>query len=93
MSRRDDNDAARAEGRALPGGCAVCTGCLKCKAAPSSEGAASARTVQDVVDAVTGATWSTRNRIMEGLFKEDLAAGAAGLPVFSPPGSPVDRNA
>ncbi|MEG0418882.1 MAG: hypothetical protein RSB04_07365 [Gordonibacter sp.] len=48
--------------------------------------------MQDVVDAVTGATWGTRNRIMEGLFKEDLRAGAQGLPVFSSPGSPVKRD-
>lgn len=47
------------------------------------------RSVQEVVDAVTGATWSTRNRIMEDLFQADLASGVADLPAFSPPGTPV----
>lgn len=68
------------------GSCPVCTGCMKCKATSSSEGVASKRSIQEVVDAVTGATWSTRNRIMEDLFREDLAAGGAGLPAFRPPG-------
>lgn len=74
------------------GGCVVCTGCLKCRAGSSEQASTSGRSVQDVVDAVTGATWSTRNRIMEDLFKEDLAAGAEGLPAFSPPGSPVEHK-
>lgn len=47
------------------------------------------RSIQEVVDAVTGATWSTRNRIMEDLFREDLNAGASNLPTFAPPGTPV----
>lgn len=47
------------------------------------------RSIQEVVDAVTGATWSTRNRIMEDLFREDLNAGVSNLPTFAPPGTPV----
>lgn len=47
------------------------------------------RSIQEVVDAVTGATWSTRNRIMEDLFREDLNVGASNLPTFAPPGTPV----
>lgn len=53
------------------------------------DGPGCSRSVQEVVDAVTGATWSTRNRIMEDLFQADLASGVADLPAFSPPGTPV----
>lgn len=57
---------------------------------PAGEDApARTRSIQEVVDAVTGATWSTRNRIMEDLFREDLNAGASNLPTFAPPGTPV----
>ena len=45
--------------------------------------------VQDVVDAVTGATWNTRNRIMEDLFHDELQAGLSTLPSFKPPGTPL----
>lgn len=97
MSRSGNSGSSRIESDrpvdgAPAGRCPVCTGCLKCKAASPSGGAGARRSVQDVVDAVTGATWGTRNRIMEGLFKEDLRAGAQGLPVFSSPGSPVKRD-
>ena len=50
----------------------------------------SGKDVQRVVDAVTGATWNARNRIMESLFREDLAANAAGLPIFAPPGQDTE---
>ena len=50
----------------------------------------SGKDVQRVVDAVTGATWNARNRIMENLFQEDLAANAAVLPAFAPPGQDME---
>lgn len=59
-------------------------------ASPEGDVPARGRSVQDVVDAVTGATWNTRNRIMEDLFQADLAAGSADLPAFSPPGTPLE---
>lgn len=43
--------------------------------------------LQRVVDAVSGATWGTRNSIMEGLFFEQLEADPAGVPAYRPPGS------
>lgn len=43
--------------------------------------------VQETVDAVTGATWTTRNMIMEDLFHQDLEEHAAEMPTYRPPGS------
>ncbi|MCQ4846417.1 hypothetical protein NE582_04190 [Gordonibacter pamelaeae] len=48
--------------------------------------------VQRVVDAVTGATWGERNRIMEGLFEERRAADPGAVPAFSPPGTPIEKG-
>lgn len=42
--------------------------------------------VQEVVDAVTGATWGTRNRIMEDMFHKRLDQDASSVPAFAPPG-------
>lgn len=44
-------------------------------------------TVQETVDAVTGATWTTRNMIMEDLFYQDLEAHADQMPSYRPPGT------
>lgn len=43
-------------------------------------------TIQETVDAVSGATWGTRNRIMEGLFQQDLADHGDAMPAYRPPG-------
>lgn len=43
--------------------------------------------VAATVDAVTGATWKTRNAIMADLFREDLAARGDDMPAFRPAGS------
>lgn len=43
--------------------------------------------VQDLIDAVAGATWSTRNRIMEERFLAALDKGESKVPAFKPPGS------
>ena len=43
--------------------------------------------IQSVVDAVSGATWNTRNKIMEGLFFEQLAEAPDDVPSYRPPGS------
>lgn len=43
--------------------------------------------VQETIDAVTGATWTTRNMIMEELFHQDLEAHAADMPAYRPPGT------
>lgn len=50
-----------------------------------SEGAADR--VAEAVDAVTGATWTTRNAIMARLFQADLAARGDEMPAFRPPGA------
>lgn len=42
--------------------------------------------VQEVIDAVTGATWGTRNRIMEDVFHKRLDQDASSVPTFAPPG-------
>lgn len=42
--------------------------------------------VQETIDAVTGATWGTRNTIMEGLFQKDLAEHGDQMPSYRPPG-------
>lgn len=42
--------------------------------------------VQEVIDAVTGATWGTRNRIMEDMFHKRLDQDASSVPTFAPPG-------
>ncbi|WP_139653564.1 hypothetical protein [Raoultibacter phocaeensis] len=45
--------------------------------------------VQDLIDAVAGATWSTRNRIMEERFHAALEKGSAKVPAFKPPGEAI----
>ncbi|WP_251212293.1 hypothetical protein [Adlercreutzia murintestinalis] len=47
---------------------------------------ADADAVEHVVDAVTGATWNTRNRIMADLFQEQLSETPDLLPAYRPPG-------
>lgn len=47
--------------------------------------------VQRVVDAVTGATWGERNRIMENRFAERLSENPDAVPAFSPPGTPLSQ--
>lgn len=42
--------------------------------------------VQEVIDAVTGATWGTRNRIMEDVSHKRLDQDASSVPTFAPPG-------
>ncbi len=42
--------------------------------------------VQEVIDAVTGATWGTRNQIMEDMFHKRLDRDALSVPDFAPPG-------
>ena len=42
--------------------------------------------IADVVDAITGATWNTRNTIMEDLFMSDLSEHGDDMPVYKPPG-------
>lgn len=42
--------------------------------------------VQEVIDAVTGATWGTRNHIMEDMFHKRLDQDASSVPTFAPPG-------
>lgn len=42
--------------------------------------------VAKVVDAITGATWNTRNMIMEKMFHKDLKDRADDMPEFKPPG-------
>lgn len=42
--------------------------------------------VQEVIDAVTGATWGTRNQIMEDMFHRKLDRDASSVPTFAPPG-------
>ncbi|MCI2242024.1 hypothetical protein [Adlercreutzia faecimuris] len=49
--------------------------------------AVSAEDVAATVDAVTGATWKTRNAIMRDLFQSDLAARGDEMPAFRPAGS------
>lgn len=48
---------------------------------------ASADRVAETVDAVTGATWTTRNTIMARLFAEDLATRGDEMPAFRPAGT------
>ena len=47
--------------------------------------------VQKTIDAVTGATWGTRNRIMAGLVQRDLRKHGNDMPAFAPPGEDVSR--
>lgn len=42
--------------------------------------------VAEVVDAITGATWNTRNSIMEDIFMSDLSEHADEMPAYKPPG-------
>lgn len=51
----------------------------KTSLAPSKE-------VQDLVDAVSGATWQTRNQILEQRFLHQLDSEEADVPSFRPPG-------
>lgn len=42
--------------------------------------------VQETVDAVSGATWGTRNMIMEDLFRQDMDDHGEAMPTYRPPG-------
>ena len=42
--------------------------------------------VAEVVDAITGATWKTRNSIMEDLFLSSLDDHSDKIPAYKPPG-------
>lgn len=83
MSKARDNGRASHTEPPAGGSAACVTG------GGPAEGRGRTRTLQDVVDAVTGATWDTRNRIMEDVFHERLAASEAPLPAFAPPGTPI----
>ena len=58
----------------------------------SAEKSPKKHSIEEVIDAVSGATWNTRNRIMEDLFKEELAASDGGMPTFAPPGSSIENE-
>ena len=47
--------------------------------------------IDEVIDAVTGATWGERNRIMENRFAERLSENTDAVPAFSPPGTPLSQ--
>lgn len=47
--------------------------------------------VKKTIDAVTGATWGTRNRIMAGLFQRDMRKHPGDMPAFAPPGEDIVR--
>ena len=47
--------------------------------------------IDEVIDAVTGATWGERNRIMEDRFAERLSENPDAVPAFSPPGTPTGK--
>ena len=47
--------------------------------------------IDEVIDAVTGATWGERNRIMENRFAERLSENPDTVPAFSPPGTPLSQ--
>ena len=47
---------------------------------------ATSEEVATVVDAVTGATWNTHNRIMANLFQQDLNKRAGPVPAYRPAG-------
>ena len=54
-------------------------------------GGVNADEVRKTIDAVTGATWGTRNRIMAGLFQRDLRTRGNDMPAFAPPGEDIPR--
>lgn len=83
MEECEDAPTARAEGDGVPGDVRLRAQKL---ATPDEAD------VQRVVDAVTGATWGERNRIMESLFEERLAAEPDAVPVFSPPGTSIGQG-
>lgn len=55
-------------------------------------GRASDEEVADLIDAISGATWATRNRIMEERFLTRLGKSEDGCPAFKPPGQPIDSK-
>ncbi len=59
-------------------------GCVQSGAVGSNE-------VRKTIDAMTGATWGTRNRIMAGLFQRDLRTRGDDMPAFAPPGEDIPR--
>ena len=70
--------------------------CLRHDAAASREGcvqpgAVGSDEVRKTIDAVSGATWGTRNRIMAGLFQRDLRTRGDDMPAFAPPGEDILR--
>ena len=54
-------------------------------------GSVDADEVRKTIDAMTGATWGTRNRIMAGLFQRDLRTRGDEMPAFAPPGEDIPR--
>lgn len=42
--------------------------------------------IQELVDAISGATWETRNQIMQDRFQQNLHVEKDALPAFKPPG-------
>ncbi len=88
--RQSAGSAAGGEagGAAVP--CAAGKGDASGPADTAAVGAAEAsfpsNDVQDLIDAVAGATWGTRNRIMEERFLSSLEKGSRGVPAYKPPG-------
>lgn len=74
--------------------CAPCRGpeCVRYGKGASRDGASANAgeprdIVQETVDAVSGATWGTRNMIMEDLFFQDMADHGDAMPAYRPPGA------
>lgn len=42
--------------------------------------------IQELIDAVSSATWDTRNRLMEDRFRKAIEADPQAVPRFNPPG-------
>lgn len=83
-----------ASGAAVP--CAADKGDASGPADAAAGGAAEApfpsNDVQDLIDAVAGATWGTRNRIMEERFLSALEKGSQGVPAYKPPGETLESD-
>ena len=84
------NKAAATSGAAV-GRVATAGGATRSAREGEQSPGVSADEVQKTIDAVSGATWDTRNRIMVGLFQRDLRTRADDMPTFPPQGKNIPQ--
>ena len=47
---------------------------------------------EKLIDAISGATWGERNRLMQKCFKQKLRSNDGSVPQFCPPGTKMEKS-